>query len=180
MKHKILPLETVNALITEPSICFGVDERPDVAALVLKSSTKEWSEGLDAVVEGCIVLGFRKIVLDLEETEISSSFVIACIVSAWQRLIESGGTLVICGLTESAYKRFQELVEPSLFNIHENLDECVDWLDYAFGPELESNFPRVVHCTACGAVGQVARRGDHLCTECGMTYLVTERGELLF
>jgi hypothetical protein len=180
MKHTILALETVNALITEPSIAYGIEKCPDIAVLALKSPTLDWGAGLDALVDGCVVLGFKKIILDLKETEISSSFLIACVVSAWHRLIENGGTLVICGLSEGAYKRFQELIEPRLFNMYDNLDVCIDWLDSVFGLELDRNFPRDVKCTECGTVGQVAKRGEHLCTECGVTYLVTERGELPF
>lgn len=180
MKHKILPLETVNTLLTEPSVAFGVEERPDVAVLVLESATQDWGASLDSVVAGCLVLGFRKMILELEKAEISSSFLIACIASAWQRLIETGGTLVICGMSENAYARFQDLIEPSLFNIHKNLDESVDWLDSAFELELERNFPRDAKCTECGTVSQVTIRGEHVCVECGMTFLVTERGELLF
>ena len=180
MKHKVQPLETVNALVTEPSVACGVEGRPDVAVLVFQSPAQDWAAGLDAVVDGCLVLGFRKLILELKKTEISSSFLIACIVSAWQRLLANGGTLVLCGLSGTAYRRFQELIDAGLFNVHDNLDACVDWLDSRFGLELEQNFPRAVKCSECGAASQVARRGEHVCTECGTTYLVTERGELPF
>jgi DNA-directed RNA polymerase subunit RPC12/RpoP len=180
MKHTILPLETVNALVTEPSVAFGIEGRPDIAALSIKSPTGEWGSKLDAVVDGCLVLGFTKMVLDLQQAEIATSFSIACIASAWQRLINHDGTLVMYGLTPTASLRFQELIEPGLFNVHENLDACVDWLDSGFRQDLERNFPRIAKCSTCGAVGQIANRGDHVCTECGMTYLVTERGELPF
>jgi hypothetical protein len=180
MKHTTVPLETVTALVTEPSVALGFEEHPDVAVLALKSETGDWGSGLNAVVDGCLVLGFRKLIFQMEEAEISSSFLIACIVSAWQRLIEGGGTLVISGLSKRASARFHELIEPGLFNIHDNLDASVEWLDSAFPLELEENFPRTVRCTECGAVSQVARRGDHLCDDCGMTYLVTERGEIPF
>jgi DNA-directed RNA polymerase subunit RPC12/RpoP len=180
MKYSILPLETVNALVTEPSVAFGIGGRPDIAALSIKSPTRDWGAELDAVVDGCLVLGFKKIVLDLREAEITSAFSIACIASAWQRLINHDGTLAIYGLAPNPYVRFQELIEPTLFNVHENLDACIDWLDSGFRLDLERNFPRIAKCSACGAVGQIANRGDHVCTECGMTYLVTERGELPF
>ncbi len=180
MMRNTIPLETVNALITAPSVAFGIEEHPDVAVLFFRSPTQDWGVGLNAVVDGCLVLGFNRIILQLEETEISSSFLIACIASAWQRLIENRGTLVICGLKEAAYKKFQELIEPRLFNVYESLDACVDWLDTGFGREIAGNFPRAAKCVECGTVGEVAKRGDHVCIECGTTYLVTERGELPF
>jgi hypothetical protein len=45
---------------------------------------------------------------------------------------------------------------------------------------MKNAFPRQVTCSECGVRSEVQRRGDHVCTGCGMTYLVTERGELLF
>jgi hypothetical protein len=180
MKYSILPLETVNALETEPSVAFGIEGRPDIVALSIKSPTREWGAELDAVVDGCLVLGFKNVVLDLREAAMASSFSIACIASAWQRLIDHDGTLAMYGLAPAPYARFQELIEPSLFNVHENLDSCLDWLDSGFRLDLARNFLRIAKCGSCGAVGQVANRGDHVCTECGTTYLVTERGELPF
>jgi DNA-directed RNA polymerase subunit RPC12/RpoP len=180
MTHKIVPLEAVNALVTEPSTAYGIEEFTDVAVLDIKSETQDWGAGLDVLVDGCLVLGFTKIVLRLEQAEIASSFLVACIVSAWQRLIERAGTLVICGLTENAYKRLQELIDPNRFNIYKDIDACVDWLDSTYNRALEESFPRVVKCSECGAASQITNRGNYLCDECGRTYLVTERGELLF
>ncbi|MGA2639423.1 MAG: hypothetical protein ABSG21_00815 [Spirochaetia bacterium] len=180
MKHKIIPLETVNALVTEPSTAFGIETRPEVAILCLKTRSGDWSMELDAVVSGCIVLGFKRIILDLRDADISSSFQVACIVSAWHLLIDVGGTLLLCGLSENAHKKLQDLSESKLFNIVEDMDEGIDWLNSAFGKELKKSFPRQAKCTECGKEGRVFKRGDHVCDGCGMTYLVTERGELLF
>jgi hypothetical protein len=179
MKNNIVPLETVNALVFAPSLAFGVEGHPDVVIIDMKSSEQDWATGLDAVVGGCLVLGFKKMILKLPEAEAFSSFVLACIATAWLRLVENGGTLVICGLSESASKRFEELAEPRLFNMHGNLDSAIDWLTSGFEIEVSQGFPRTAKCHECGTVGHVVRRGDHSCPECGMTYLVTERGELL-
>jgi hypothetical protein len=176
--HDTFDLETVNALLTEPSHAIGVEGHPDVAVLVLKSSNDHCGTGLDEVVDGCLVLGFRKIIARLDEADISSSFHIACLASAWQRLIDNGGTLILTNVAGKKYRHFAELIDPSLFNIHETLHESVDWLDDAYEAELAGRLPRAVTCSGCGVVGQVASRGEHLCTECGATYLVTERGEI--
>ena len=178
--HGTFDLETVNALLTEPSHAIGVGGHPDVAVLVLKSSASHWGTGLDAVVDGCLVLGFRKIVARLDEADVSSSFHVACLASAWHRLIDNGGTLVLSNLTEEKYREFAGLIDPALFNIHATVDESIDWLDGAYETELGARLPRVVTCSGCGSSGQVSTRGEHLCTECGMTYLVTERGEISF
>jgi hypothetical protein len=176
--HDTFDLETVNALLTEPSHAIGVEGHPDVAVLVLKSSHVHWGTGLDEVVNGCLVLGFKKIIARLDEADISSSFHIACLASAWQRLIDNGGTLILSNVTGETYRHFAELIDPALFNIHATLPESVNWLDEAYEAELSERLPRVVTCSGCGGVGQVSSRGEHLCTDCGATYLVTERGEI--
>jgi hypothetical protein len=180
MKHELQPLETVNALVTEPSVAFGVEGRPDLAILVMRTKVEHWTEGLDSLVAGCLVLGFRNVILQMDGVGLDSSFQIACVVSAWQQLIEASGTLALCGLSAEASRRLQELVEPRLFNLFDSVDAALDWLESSFTRELTANFPRSSTCGKCGAAGTVTRRGDHMCPECGMTYLVTERGELLF
>src|SRR5271157_779137 len=165
MKHNTFPLETVNALVTEPSVAIGIDGHPDVAVLVMMSSSPHWGMGLEAVVDGCLVLGFRKIILDLKEADISSSFHVACVASAWKLLIDNGGTLVIFGLAGSRYELFRGLIDPRLFNLLDDLDGCVDWLDTGFQKELEESLPRVAKCIECGSVGQVSTRGDNISTK---------------
>jgi hypothetical protein len=179
MKYNLQPLEAAGALLVAPSVAFGIEGHPDVAILDIKSQTENWGLDLDSVVKGCLVLGFNRIILNLADAAVSSSFVIACIASAWHNLVENRGTLVLC-MKESARKGFQELTETTLFNIYEETDACVDWLDSEFPREIRNNFPRGAKCAECGAIGQVGRRGDHVCAECGTTYLVTERGELRF
>ena len=179
MKYVIVPLETVNALVTEPSRAFGIAGRADIVVISVASPPNDWGTELDDVVDGCLVLGFNKLVLDLEQTQISSSFLIACIASAWQRLIDNDGTLAFYGLSKSADEQLRGLIDPALFNIFGSLDECIDWLE-SEGTKFEGNFPRPAQCAACGVAGQVGSRGEHVCAECGTTYLVTERGELLF
>ena len=179
MKYATIPLDTVNALVIEPSSAFGIAGRHEIAVLSVRSSENAWGAHLDNVVDGCLVLGFNRIILDLEHAKVSSSFLIACLASAWQRLISNNGTLVLYGLAPASFELLRGLVNPELFNIFDTLDDCVDWLEQE-GGELERSFPRAAQCSACGAGGQVGSRGEHLCTECGMTYLVTERGELPF
>jgi anti-anti-sigma regulatory factor len=180
MKHDILPLETVNALLTEPSTAFGAAGHPDIAIICLGAPSQEWATELERVVGGCLVLGFRTVVLEMDRAEVSSSFQVACLASAWQHLMDRGGTLVLCRFSQAAARHLEDLIETSQFNIFDTVDESIDWLDTAFVPQVHKRFPRVVTCAECGSPGEVRRRGDHVCTECGVTYLVTERGELLF
>ncbi|HET6451206.1 MAG TPA: STAS domain-containing protein [Spirochaetia bacterium] len=179
MTNEIQPLETVNALLIEPSAAFGVAGHPDLAVIRV-GAAPEWATELDRVVAGCVVLGFRTVILQLEGAEIASSFHIACLASAWRLLIDRGGTLVLCQLSEAARRRLGELVEESQFNIFDSVEDAIEWLDTAYVPQMHKSFPRAVKCVECGAGGEVSRRGDHVCTECAVTYLVTERGELLF
>ena len=111
MKHTIQPSETLNALLAEPSVAFGLEGRPDVAIIDIRTQSQDWAVGLDAVVRGSMVLGFRILVLNLEKVGISSSFEIGCIVSSWQMLIDREGTLCICGLSEKALAELQELTD---------------------------------------------------------------------
>ncbi len=120
------------------------------------------------------------VVLEVGESQIGSSFQVACLASAWKLLVDRGGTLALCGLSKSAHSSLQGVVETSLFNIFDTVDAAIDWLGSGFAADMEKNFPRAVKCGECGSQGEVAHRGDHVCTGCGMTYLVTERGELLF
>jgi hypothetical protein len=180
MRHNTVSLYAVNALVSEPSTAFGVEERPDVAILCLHNPSEDWSVQLEAIVSGCIVLDLKKIILDLRDTEIATPFQIACIVSAWHLLIDVGGTLLISGLSEHADTSMRELSEPGLFNLFADVDESIDWLDTGFAEQLKANFPRTAKCSVCGTEGGVSNRGDHLCDGCGQTYLVTERGELPF
>ena len=180
MKHEVLPLETVNALLTEPCKAFGAPGHPDVAIIRLGASPHDWATGLDRVIAGILVLGFRTVVLEMKEEEIASSFQIACLASAWKALLERGGTLVLCELSAAATQRLGELIDTGQFNIFETVDDSIEWLDTSFVVQMHKSFPRSVTCVECGSPGEVQRRGDHVCTECGFTYLVTERGELLF
>ena len=180
MKHTMQPSETLNALLAEPSVAFGLEGRPDVAIIDIRTQSQDWAVGLDAVVRGSMVLGFRILVLNLEKVGISSSFEIGCIVSSWQMLIDCEGTLCICGLSEKALAELQELTDLGQFNLFRELDTCIEWLISTFPTELERNFPRTAKCTECSTVGEVSKRGEHVCDNCGITYLVTERGELLF
>ena len=180
MKHDVLPLETVNALLTDPSRAFSVAGHPDLAIIRPGATAPEWAAELDRLAAECAVLGFRTLVLHLEGLTVSTSFEIACLVSAWKLLMDRGGTLVLCGLSEAARTRLEELVQTSQFNLFDGVDESVDWLDTGFVPQVHKSFPRAVKCTECGALGEVQHRGDHMCPDCGFTYLVTERGELLF
>jgi hypothetical protein len=180
MKHELQPLETVNALVTEPSVAFSVEGRPELAILVMRTKVDHWTEGLDSLVSGCVVLGFRHVILQMDGVGLDSSFQIACVVSAWQQLIDASGTLMLCGLSAEASRRLRELVEPRLFNLFDGVDAALDWVESRFERELAASFPRETKCGKCGAAGTVTRRGDHMCPECGMTYLVTERGEILF
>jgi anti-anti-sigma regulatory factor len=180
MKHKSIPLEIVNALVTIPSTAFEIEAYPELAILCLQTHSGDWGMELESLISGCIVLGYKKIILDLKDADISTSFQIACIISAWHLLIEVEGTLLICGLTEQARKGLQKLSEPKLFNVFTDMDEGVDWLDSTFEKELKQNFPRTAECKGCGTEGDVSERGDYVCDRCGKTYLVTERGELLF
>lgn len=179
MKHDIHSLDTVNALLTEPSTAFSVHGRTDVA-IIRVGGASEWAAELDRVAAGCLVLGFRSIVLDMANTEIGSSFQVACLGSAWHLLLDRGGTLAICGVSTPALERLQGLVDTRLFNIMDTMDAAIDWIDSGFPEDVQKSFPRTVTCSECGATGEVQGRGDHLCPSCGMTYLVTERGELLF
>jgi hypothetical protein len=180
MKYKRIPLDIVNALVTIPSDAFEIEAHPDVAILCLQTHPRDWGIELEGLVSGCIVLGFKRIVLDLHAADISTSFQIACIISAWHLLIEVGGTLLLCGLTEKTHKNLYDLSELRLFNVHKDIDESIDWLDSAFAFELKRNFPRKAKCTKCGHESEVSGRGAYVCDACGMTYLVTERGELIF
>jgi len=180
MKHEVLPLETVNALLTEPSRAFGVAGHPDVAIIRLGASPHEWATELDRVVAGVLVLGFRTVVLQMNGEEISTSFQVACVASAWKLLMDRGGTLALCELSGAATQRLGNLVDTGQFNIFETVDDSIEWLDTVYVMEMHERFPRSVTCQECGSPGEVRRRGDHVCSECGFTYLVTERGELLF
>ena len=174
------PLETLNALLAEPSVAYGLEGHPDVAIIDIGMQSQDWATGLDAVVRGSMVLGFRNLILNLEKVGISSSFEIGCIVSSWQLLIDREGTLCICGLSKKALADLQELTDLGQFNLFDEMESCINWLDSTFPTELKRNFPRTAKCTECNAVGEVSKRGEHVCDNCGITYLVTERGELLF
>jgi hypothetical protein len=180
MKYKTIELEEINALATEPSKALGVERLTDVAILCIRTSDEDWSTQLDRVVSGCIVLGFVKIVVDLEGVRITTPFQIACLVSAWHQLVAAGGTLVLSGMSAQAVGELSQEFDPTLFNMSRETEEAIDWLSSAFEQDTAQNFPRFSRCTTCGAEGKVAKRGDHLCDNCGMTYLVTERGDLPF
>lgn len=179
MSHTYLQLDAVNALLTEPSTALGVEADPEVAILCIQNRSGSWAIELEALVSGCIVLGFKKVVLDLGEARIATPFQTACVISAWHLLIEVGGTLLLCGV-EHGYEGLVGDTERRLFNLLPNKDEAVDWLASVFVKELEQNFPRTARCMTCGTESRVSKRGDHVCDACGMTCLVTERGELLF
>jgi hypothetical protein len=180
MIHKAVPLDEINALATEPSTAQGVESLPDVAILRIATAESDWGTQLDRVVSGCLVLGYRKIVVDLQGSSISTAFQIACLVSAWHLLVAAGGTLILSGLSPEDLAELGKEFDPTLFNLSQDVDEGIDWLEAGFEEDVRQNFPREARCRDCGSVGTVARRGDHVCDDCGMTYLVTERGELPF
>ena len=180
MKRRTLPLVEINALVTEPSTSLGVEGLPDVAIISVRARGPDWSTELDRVVSGSIVLGFKKILLDLREADVMEPFQIVCIVSAWHLLVEVGGTLAMSGLSATAFDALRQEYEPDLFNIFEDMDQAIAWIDSGYEMSLKSSFPRTARCKACGTEGKVQKRGDYLCDECGMTYMVTERGELPF
>jgi hypothetical protein len=180
MKHARQPLETVTSLLTAPSAGFAVDGSPDTAILHIGPDAPGWAVGLEAATSGCLVLGFKKILLDLEEAGVSTSFEIACIVSSWKLLIDAGGTLALCGLSAASLEELKRLSEPTLFNTLRDVDAGIDWIELDYERFLVRAFPRKAKCVVCGTEGHVAKRGEHVCDGCGMIYLVTERGELQF
>ena len=91
-----------------------------------------------------------------------------------------GGTLALCALSASSFDELARLTEPALFNVFRDVDAGIDWIAARLAGLLMRGFPRKRRCLECGTDSQVAKRGEHVCDECGMTYLVTERGELQF
>ena len=180
MEYQRLPLEAVTSLLTIPSVAFAIEGIPEVAILRVGAGALDWALGLEDVVSGCLVLGFKSILLDLEEASISTSFEIACIVSAWKLLIEVGGTLALCCLSPKSVEEITRLSKPGLFNVFGDVDRGIDWTSRSFEVDLKQGFPRTTKCGECGAEGKVVKRGEHVCDECGTIYLVTERGELRF
>ncbi|HEY9595674.1 MAG TPA: hypothetical protein VHE79_14440 [Spirochaetia bacterium] len=180
MKYATVALEEVNALATESTRALGVKTATDVAILCMGSKDEGWGTQLDRVVSGCLVLGYNKIVVDLEKVSLTSSFQIACLVSAWHQLVVAGGTLVLSGMTADSLAELAKELDPVLFNMSRDIEEGIEWLVTAFEQDAGQNFPRFAKCEKCGAEGKVTRRGDHVCENCGTTYLVTERGDLPF
>ena len=180
MKNKLVPLEEVNALVTEPSIALGVEGQPEVAIVCISAKGPDWSTELERVVSGCIVLGYKRILFDLRGAEVTDPFQIACIISAWHLLVEVGGTFLMSSLSDQSIETLKEQFDPKLFNIFDDIDDGISWIGFGFDQDLKQKFPRIAKCKECGTEGTVHKRGDHLCDECGMTYMITERGELPF
>jgi hypothetical protein len=180
MEYERVPLETVTSLMTSPSVAFAIEGSPDSAILHIGPDAQEWAVGLEAVSTGCLVLGFKNILLDLGEASVSTSFEIACIVSSWKLLIDAGGTLALCALSALSFEELKRLSEPALFNVFRDLDAGIDWVKRDYEEFLLHAFPRDEKCLECGTEGQVAKRGEHVCGGCGIIYLVTERGALQF
>jgi len=180
MRYATVALEEVNALATETTRAYGVASATEVAILCMGSSDEDWSTQLDRVVSGCVVLGYNRIVVDLQTVSITTTFQIACLVSAWHQLVSAGGTLVLSGMTNESLTELSKEFDPVLFNMSRDVDEGIEWLLTAFDQDAGQNFPRFARCANCGAEGEVTRRGDHVCENCGTTYLVTERGDLPF
>ena len=180
MEYQRLPLEAVTSLLTIPSVAFAIEGIPEATILHVGAGALDWTLGLEDAVSGCVVLGFRTILLDLEEARISSSFEMACIVSAWKLLIEAGGTLGLCCLSQESAGEFARLTEPDLFNVFDDVDHGIEWISHDFEHDLKQKFPRTAKCVECGTAGRVVKRGEHVCDGCGMIYLVTECGELRF
>jgi hypothetical protein len=180
MTHTMFPLEAVKALVTEATVALGTASAPETAVVCVPPGDTSWGTELERVVSGCVVLGFKSFMLDLRGGVIASSFEVGCIISAWHLLVEAGGTLVVSSLSAEAREALREQYDPSLFNIFDGIDAGLDWLESGFEDDMNKKFPRTAKCRECGEEGIVRKRGNHVCDGCGMTYLVTERGELPF
>ena len=101
----------------------SIEAHPDVAILGLQNTSDDWSMQLEAIVAGCVVLDLKKIILDLRDAEITTPFQIACIVSAWHLLIDVGGTLLICGLSERANRGMRECQSRARLNLFADADD---------------------------------------------------------
>ena len=175
-----MAINEMSALITEPSSAIGIEALPDVAVLSIHSRDEAWASQLEGIMSGGIVLGFRKMVLDLQHASLSSAFQVACLVSAWHLLVNAEGTLAISGLSAAGKSALGDEHDPALFNLFMDADEALDWLERGFDDAIKRSLPRACRCGACGAEGKVEKRGNYLCDNCGLTYLVTEKGELPF
>jgi hypothetical protein len=177
MKYTLASQDAVNALLAAPSVAFGVQECPDIVVLSIHGGDPDWALGLDTVIPGCIVLGYTRLVLDLADAAITTPFHVACIVAAWHALIDAAGTLALSGLSALGLEQLRALVDTGQLNLFPEVAAAVAWLASGYETDVKRSFPRKTTCSECGSEGTVVRRGDHVCDGCGMTFLVTERGE---
>jgi anti-sigma B factor antagonist len=126
-----------------------------------------------------IAAGFSRIVFNLAGVIYISSTGIGSFTTFLKALRPRGGDMVLLQVQPRVFEVFQLLGFAQFFNVKENLEQAVAFLESSGTLAGASPFPRVFACPICEKKLKASRAGRFRCSECKTILAVDDGARVL-
>jgi anti-anti-sigma factor len=127
-------------------------------------------------VQQAIGKGFTRLIFNCQCLSYVSSTGIGAFTAFLKAVKPKGGDLILLQVQPKVYEVFQLLGFSQFFNIHDNLDEAVNFFRNYEPETIVEVFPKVFPCPICSKKLKAVKSGHFRCSECKTILSIDDDG----
>jgi len=157
-----------------------IDEAPSCLMLTLTGYIDTYnSPFFQKRMQRAMESGFINLIFQCGGLNYVSSTGIGSFTTIMKTVKPQGGNIVLLDIQPKVYEVFHLLGFSQYFNIKENLDDAITFLNTEKPKETVSIFPKVVSCLICYKKLKAVKPGRFRCSECKNILSIDETGQVL-